>query len=169
MSSDEPNGEFRVTGRFVLLCLIGFFAVVFAVNGAMLSFALSTNSGGVSQEPYRKGLKYNERIAADEQQALLGWKSDISLDGKSKRLTVILTDHDGKPVEGKAASANVGLAVTDRDDVTAELKETSPGRYEADLKVADAGNFIADLEVKDVKDGSQGVVYRARRRLWVAP
>lgn len=167
--SNASSGEFRVTGRFVLFSLIAFFAVIFAVNGAMLSFALSTNSGGITTDPYRKGLKYNERIAADERQSELGWKSDIALDGKNKRLTVKLTDREGKPLQGLTASATVGLAVTDRDDVVANLVETSPGQYEAPFNVADAGNFVADLEVKDTKEGTQGVVYRARRRLWLAP
>ena len=52
---------------------LGFFATVFVVNGAMIYSAVSTHSGLVANEPYRKGLHYNERIAADERQARLGW------------------------------------------------------------------------------------------------
>lgn len=163
------RGEFRITGRFVLVSLLAFFGVVFAVNGTMLALALSTNSGVVANEPYRKGLKYNERIAADEHQMELGWKSEIIVDAKGKRIVATLTDRDGKPLQGMTATATVGLAVTDRDDLTAILVESVPGTYEAPLQVADAGNFIANLEVKDPKDSSQGVVYRARRRLWLAP
>ena len=60
-------------GRHVLWAFLGFFATVFVVNGAMIYSAVSTHSGLVANEPYRKGLHYNERIAADERQARLGW------------------------------------------------------------------------------------------------
>ena len=80
------NGERVITGRMVLFGLIAFFGVVFAVNGTMLALALKTNTGMVANEPYRKGLKYNERIAAEERQQALGWKSEITVDAKAKRI-----------------------------------------------------------------------------------
>lgn len=163
------NGERVITGRMVLFGLIAFFGVVFAVNGTMLALALKTNTGMVANEPYRKGLKYNERIAAEERQQALGWKSEITVDAKAKRIVAVLTGPDGAPLTGLRANAKVGLAVTDREDSSATLSETAPGRYEAAVQIADAGNFIADLEVTDPYDSSQGVVYRARRRLWLAP
>ena len=53
----------------MLWVFLGFFGVVFVVNGAMIYSAVSTHSGLVANEPYRKGLHYNERIDADERQA----------------------------------------------------------------------------------------------------
>jgi nitrogen fixation protein FixH len=53
-------------GGHVLGAFLGFFATVFVVNGALIYSAISTYSGLVANEPYRKGLQYNERIAADE-------------------------------------------------------------------------------------------------------
>lgn len=167
--AQASNGERVITGRMVLFGLIAFFGVVFAVNGAMLALALKTNTGVVSSEPYLKGLKYNERLAAEERQQALGWKSEITVDPKAKRIVAVLSDRDGAPLTGMTATAKVGFAVTDREDAHAALTETAPGRYEAAVQVADAGNIIADLEVTDPKDSSQGVVYRARRRLWLAP
>ena len=158
-----------ITGRTVLFAMIAFFAVVFAVNGAMMSLAISTNSGVIGNGPYRSGLKYNERIAAEEAQNGLGWKSDISIDAKGRRLVATLSDRDGNALQGLKAIATVGHAVTDRDDMTAALTETSPGHYEAALPSNDVGNLIANLEVTDPSNSSQGVVYRARRRLWLEP
>ena len=66
-------------GRQVLACSLAFFAAVFIVNGAMIYSALSTHTGLVANEPYRKGLHYNERIAADERQAHLGWSRHASM------------------------------------------------------------------------------------------
>ena len=63
-----------LTGRHVLAAMLVFFAVVFAVNAAMIYAALSTYSGVVADEPYRKGLHYNERIVADERQRQRNWR-----------------------------------------------------------------------------------------------
>ncbi len=54
-----------LTGRHVLLIFLAFFGSIFAVNGWFLYSALSTHTGVVAVEPYRKGLAYNERIARD--------------------------------------------------------------------------------------------------------
>ena len=62
---------------------LAFFAAVFVVNGAMIYSAVSTYTGLVANEPYRKGLHYNERIAADERQARLGWTDDAA--GRPRR------------------------------------------------------------------------------------
>ncbi len=69
------------------MLLIAFFGVIFAVNGYFLYSALSTHTGVVAIEPYRKGLAYNERIAADERQKALGWQRQTSLarDGRVSR------------------------------------------------------------------------------------
>jgi nitrogen fixation protein FixH len=168
MMANAQTPSKTLTGRAVLIAALAFFAVVFAVNGVFLFFALSTNTGVVANEPYRKGLKYNERIAADERQSALGWTSDISIDAAGT-LAAILTDRDGKPVSGLAATAKVGRAATDREDIDATLSEQSPGRYETKLSKRQAGSYIANLEVSDPSASNVGVVYRARRRLWIRP
>ena len=53
-----------ITGRHVLIGMLVFFGVILGVNGMFLYSALSTYTGVVSDEPYRKGLNYNERIEA---------------------------------------------------------------------------------------------------------
>ena len=164
----KDSGQ-TLTGRTVLFVIIGFFAVVFAVNGVFLFLALSTNSGIVTVEPYRKGLKYNERIAADERQLALGWKSDISIDAAAGTLAAVISDRDGKALTGLGVTAKVGRAATDREDINATLTETAPGRYEANLSLHDSGGYVANLEVSDPNAPSQGAVYRARRRLWLKP
>jgi len=61
-----PRQQQGLRGRHVLAGFLGFFAIVFVVNGAMMYAAVSTYSGLVANEPYRKGLHYNERLAAAE-------------------------------------------------------------------------------------------------------
>ena len=78
-----------VGGRHVLMVVLGFFGVVFVVNGVMIYSALSTHTGLVANEPYRKGLHYNERIEADERQARLGWSDSIEI-GRDGRVTLLV-------------------------------------------------------------------------------
>ena len=56
----------------------------------MIYSALSTHTGLVANEPYRKGLHYNERIEADERQARLGWSDSIEI-GRDGRVTLLVT------------------------------------------------------------------------------
>ena len=51
-------------GRHVLMALIAFFGVMLIANGIFVYFAVLTFSGGDTPESYRKGLNYNETIAA---------------------------------------------------------------------------------------------------------
>lgn len=157
-----------LTGRHVLLALLGFFGFIFAVNGYFLSVALSTYSGVVSVEPYRKGLHYNDRIAAAERQGSLGWHDEIALAHDGSRLTFSLHGADGVPVTGLQVSASVGRPATMADDVSLALAETAPGQYEAALTLPEPGAYVAALEARRTNDPQDGEpVFRARKRLWV--
>lgn len=161
-----PQSGQVLTGRHVLLCFLAFFGVVFAVNGYFLSVALSTHTGVVSVEPYRKGLKYNERIAAAEQQHALGWQDEISISPDGLGLTLVMRDRDGQPVRNLEVSGALGRPATVREDVALVLAETEPGRYQSALPADEHGAYIATLEARRA-GGAPDVVYRARKRLWV--
>ncbi|MFC7048509.1 FixH family protein [Emcibacter nanhaiensis] len=66
------------TGKTALLWLTGFFLIVFAVNGVMAWLALDSWNGLSTEDPYRKGLAYNEQIEQDQKQKLSGWKLHFS-------------------------------------------------------------------------------------------
>jgi nitrogen fixation protein FixH len=151
-----------------LATFIGFFAVIFAVNGVMLTMALKTHSGLVANEPYRKGLRYNERIAADAEQAARGWTSDIDISSDMRRLVVRIADRDGKPVDDLIANVLFGRPTTTQYDVALVLAPVAPGRYEAALPPLDSGSYLASLEVLSTAGGAESdIVHRARRRLWL--
>ena len=58
-----------LTGRKVLLLFIGFFSIVFLVNGVMIHLALKTFPGVEDQRPYERGLNYDREIAQARAQA----------------------------------------------------------------------------------------------------
>lgn len=157
---------FTLTGRHVVLSLIAFFGVIFAVNGYFLYSALSTHTGLIANEPYRKGLQYNDRIAAAEAQAKLGWMDSVeALTGAP--IVFSLRDRNGAPVQGMLLRGFVGRPATAQHDKPLAFRETEPGRYAADAgKLAD-GNWM--LTVEALGPGSGEVLYRARKRLWLKP
>ncbi len=162
-----PRKAQGLQGRHVLAAFLAFFAAVFVANGAMIYQALSTHTGLVANEPYRKGLHYNERIAADDRQSRLGWVEalEVTRDGLV-RLEV--TQAEGRPVGGLRIVGVVGRPSTNRHDVKLNFTETTAGRYEAQVAPLAEGNWIVALEAfADVRDSEP--VYRLRRRLWLKP
>ena len=99
--------QHELKGAHVLATLLTFFGVVFAVNGVLVFEALKTHSGVVAQEPYRKGLAYNERIAADELQSALGWKADLGF-GSVGQLTLNILDRENRPLSALLIAGSLG-------------------------------------------------------------
>lgn len=155
-----------VNGRAVLAVFLTFFGAIFAVNGALIYAALSTHTGLVANEPYRKGLAYNERILADERQAQLGWSERLEL-GRDGRLRLALAERDSRPVAGLRVQGVLGRAATNRHDINLAFVETVPGQYEAQGPKLAAGSWLIVLEARS----GTGVqpTYRLRRRLWLRP
>lgn len=162
-----PRETGGIKGSHVLAGFLAFFAVIFAVNGSMIYRAVSTNSGLVANEPYRKGLHYNDRIAASERQALLHWTEGAALD-RDGRISITLETEAGAPVRGLAINAVVGRPSTNRADIALKLSEVAPGRYEASAGALEAGAWLLAFEAR-VAEKAEDPIYRARRRMWLKP
>jgi nitrogen fixation protein FixH len=157
-----PSG---LRGRHVAIIFVSFFAVIFIVNGAMVYSAVTTYTGIVSNEPYRKGLHYNERIAEDERQARLGWTDDVKI-SRDGHISIVLSADQARAVTGMKVEVQVGRPSTNRFDSRLALRETAPGRYEGPGGPLEAGSWIVALEVR--ADGNAAdPAYRMRRRLWL--
>lgn len=157
-----------ITGAHVLWSMIAFFGVIFAVNGVLLTKALSTHSGVVAVEPYRKGLDYNRRIAADECQELLGWSAAVTLDGGG-RLVLEVKEADGRAVDGLVVSATVGRPSTARHDRHVRL-DGGAGRWVAQAGPLEPGAWLVTVEATPAAghSGSEPL-FRIKRRLWLTP
>ena len=165
----SPLPKTGLTGRHVLLAMLAFFGVIFAVNGAFLYFALGSYSGVVAVEPYRKGLAYNERIAADQKQLALGWSPvlEMSLDGA---VNLTLADRDRSPVTGLLVTAEIGRPSTSAEDIKVPLEEISPGQYVARIPARAPGNWVLSVTaVRPGADPSEPALYRLKERKWLKP
>ena len=158
-------------GRHVLFSILGFFGVIFAVNGVLIYYALATHSGLVAQEPYRKGLTYNVRIAADERQKTLHWSAKIEADAQG-RVALMLTDASGGPVVNLTVKGLLGRPSAQRNDVHLAFAESSPGTYVASAGPMMPGVWLVNIEVREAAAGSPvgaEPAFRVRRRLWLQP
>jgi nitrogen fixation protein FixH len=161
-----PAKKGAVRGSHVLAAIAGFFGIVFAVNGVMIYSAVSTHTGLVAIEPYRKGLHYNERIVADERQERLGWTASLDV-LPNGAIVLRLLEADGRPVRGLKVLASLGRPATSRHDLTLNLIETQAGTYEAASTPIPTGSWLFSIEA--MRGASAEPVFRARRRMWIKP
>jgi nitrogen fixation protein FixH len=160
------HGELRLRGGHVLAAMGVFLAVVFAVNAAMIYAALSTYSGVVAAEPYRKGLHYNDRILAAEHQRLRNWREALTI-AADGHITLAITGADGESIGNLSVDIAIGRPATNRDDVKLRLLADA-GRYRGRIAPLPPGSWIAAMEARSGNaDGEP--IFRARQRLWVAP
>ena len=155
-----------IKGRHVLVALFAFFGLIFIVNGIFVYFALATFSGGDTSNPYRKGLDYNETLAAAERLAERGWQGEVGYDDRSGRLRLTLRDRESAPVTGLIIEAMLSRPATASEDRAIKLTEAEPGIYAADVKL-DPGLWVISVASGEGSDASEPV-YRLKHRLFVA-
>jgi len=158
----------QLTGRHVILGFVSFFVVVIAVEAIFITLALSTHTGVVSKQPYRKGLHYNERIAFARTQEKLGWRETLTVSKNKRTLTLALKDQYGKPVLGLKLSGKIGRPVTMTQDRILAFSSAGKGSYSARMPEKMAGAYIADLKASDATHEGK-ILWRFRKRLWLKP
>ena len=66
-----------IRGGHVLAAMLAFFAVIIVADTTMIYKALTTFGGVDNPNAYRQGVDYNQRIAHNAQQSLIGWQDEI--------------------------------------------------------------------------------------------
>lgn len=128
MTTDTRTFSPRPSDRWIPWLLFGLpFAVVLAVNSALVYFALSTHSGLVTDQAYERGLAYNRYLA--EAEALAGYAGKLTLDRGA--LVFAFTDPHGARVAGASVTAEIVRPTQSGFDFSVPLVESALGRYEA--------------------------------------
>src|ERR1700758_346531 len=108
--TDTTSAARPITGRFVLVVVLAFFAVVIGVNMVMMRLAIGTLPGTEVDSAYGASLAYQKEITAAEQQDKRDWKVDARLarqpDGVT-RLTIDARGSDGAPLSGLSVFARL--------------------------------------------------------------
>lgn len=128
-----------LTGRHVLILMISFFAVIFAVNGVFVYVSLQSHPGVTSENAYREGLRFNSELDRAGRQKARGWTSQLVFD--DKELVVRMRDASGTPLTGLAVEVLAQRPVHDRADMKMTLREATPGEYWADARQLVAGRW----------------------------
>jgi nitrogen fixation protein FixH len=108
-----------MSGKRVFYYFFAFFGVIAAMNAFMVTTAIRTHSGLVTDHPYEKGLAYNKVVAAEEAQAKLGWKGELSYTNGNLHFT--LKDQNGTRLTLDKATATITRPTEQGMDFNAEL------------------------------------------------
>ena len=159
-SSRRPR---ELTGRRVLLWLVGFFVAIFAVNAVLVQAAISTFGGLDTPSSYKAGLVFESEVARADRQAARHWQVDGKLrrDGAGEAvLDVSVRDAHGQPVTGLTANARLAHPADERLDHVIPVASTGTGRFHGESK-ATPGQW--DLIVDFYRGNDR--LYRSRSRV----
>lgn len=163
---EEPK---QLTGKHVFAMISAFFALIIATDLVLVYKAVSTFGGIDTPDAYRKGLAYNENVAAEQRQMALGWTEKVTFDEKSGALSFTITDARSNPIDNLAVTAKVERAATNRFDRTFPLAAKGAGTYTTDLSQLEAGGWILEFEARAASDSTAPVIYRSKSRLRRSP
>jgi len=130
----------------LILIILGTFLTFFAWS----AYRAATFGSAVSdRDYYSKGLKYNTTLIEKKAASVLGWVSDVSLQGHT--LKILLYDSQHLPVSNGKATLLLyhGSSAT---PLKLSLIEVQPGSYQLELPAKLTGEVRARLDL--VRDGA---------------
>ena len=160
--------ETRLTGKHVLLILLGAFAVIGVVNAAFIYFAVSTGPGEERGASYEVGLRYNNILAEERTQNALQWHHQSQI-AQGARLRISITDNGAAPVAGLTVTGNFGRPAAGNADRSLAFKEVDAGLYEATLGQIEPGSWVLSFVAEKARPGGEPATYRVKERLWLSP
>jgi len=153
-----------LTGRFVLLTLLGFFGVVFAVNFLMMKLAIDTLPGTEVDSAFSASLGYEKEIAAARDQNARNWQVDAHIQrgpNGDALLQVEARDNGGLPISGLKFQGRLERPTDRRADRPVELAEVGIGIYRGTASLIAAGQW--DLVIEG--DAAGGRMFLSKNRV----
>ena len=149
---------FRITGWHVLAAIVGFFAVVIAVDVTFTVLAVRTFPGEVSVTPYEDGLLYNRKLAQIAAQEALGWRAAAA--AEPGRVVLEMRDAQGRALSGLTVTGKLERPATEAGRKLLVFREVGPGLY-----AASPGALAGAWDLTAVATGRGGRRFEAERRL----
>ncbi|WP_420969755.1 FixH family protein [Bradyrhizobium sp. B120] len=153
MTASVPAAR-PITGRYVLIVILVFFAVVIGANLAMMRFAVMTLPGTEVDSAYSASLAYQREIIAARQQNERNWLVQVHIDRQSDGRAVLAIearDRAGAPLAGMGFVARLERPVDRRADRTIDVSEAHAGTYRGSAEGVAAGQW--DLVIEGDADG----------------
>jgi nitrogen fixation protein FixH len=157
-----PQGK-ELTGRMVLLWLVGFFAIVGAVNAVMIGAAISTFAGLEHDSPYQAGLAFDQEIAAARAQQALHWQVEAKVAKSDRGETLVeisARGADGAPLPGLGITASLVHPTDRRLDRELTIVPDGLGRFSG-VTGAAVGQW--DVVIELARDGARQ--FRSKNRV----
>lgn len=145
MTTMADNGGFRITGKKVLLGMIAFYAVIMAVNGTFMFFALDTFPGLTDKEANKHGVAYNQTLAEGERQKALDWKTAMT--AEDGRLRLDLTGPGAKPLVGAVVAAVATRPIGELNETPLTFSPDGVGGYVSTFSPDLKGRWKVDVTI----------------------
>ncbi|WP_208975043.1 FixH family protein [Pseudovibrio exalbescens] len=168
MNTNTPKKPRQITGRFVLMCFVGFFGVIFAANAIMMYLALGTFPGLEVESTYEVSQGYNEEIALAKALEAKEWSVDADVDRNDAGqvfVSVKARDKNGAPIQGDEFTIKFQRPTSTSTDVVLRLQEQEAGRYVGNIEHIALGNWTVVVEAYSAGSGDTPV-FRSRNRLF---
>ena len=147
-----------LTDHWILLTFGAFCLAVLAANGVMIALAITTWPGLATTDAYRKGIAYNQALAAAREQAALGWRAELAFRPKGERrgrLELRLADASGRPVERAEVRADLVRPAQGGQDFATFLGSDGSGTYATEVEFPLAGTWDVRLRAGDGRHSHQ--------------
>ena len=140
----------ELTGRTVLIALLGFFAVVGGANAVLVYAATSTFGGVEVASSYKAGLKFQDELAAVRAQDALHWQVDAKLDHRADgaaEVTVSLRQPNGFPVTAVDVAARLAHPADARRDHAVDMRAAGAGLFKgvSDAELTSQWDLVIDV------------------------
>jgi len=158
-----PRRSRELTGRHVLVGLLVFFGVVFAVNGVLVRAAISTFGGVETASSYKAGLQFEHEVAVAERQDALHWQvsGKLARNGAGEAvLDITARDARGAALAGLTADARLAHPADERLDRVIAVRAVAAGVFHGQA-AAQPGQW--DLIVDFYRGGER--VFRSQSRV----
>lgn len=160
---DSERTQKTLKGWHVLLIMLGFFGLMFTVNGIFLYHAITSFPGEDVKKSYVQGLNYNQTLDQRAQQAQLGWTAEAGLD--KDQLIFRLRDEVGAPVLSHTVIGELRRLATKDDDLVLMFEGGDNGAYFADASNLTSGHWVARINVFD--ESADLMLFQARKQILV--
>lgn len=161
--TDKP-----IKGIHVLMGLMTFFAIMFAVNGVFLFQSIQTFPGEETKKSYLQGLAFNETLAKRQAQAKLGWTAQVGTENSGERTLIVrMLDKSGNPIEGLNLQAALRIGGTAQGFEGIQLVSRSDGEYTATIPKALTGRTLVTVAVKSMAGNAvaDDTIFEARKTI----
>lgn len=156
-------GKTGIRGAHVLWMLIGFFALISAVDAAFITLAIKSHPGEQVKNSYVLGLEYNKELERQNEQRQLGWTMQAGLADEGATFLVELRDAGGTPLSGMDVAVRMHVAGSSNETKPVWLAERAPGEYAMASQLEGPARVEAVIAVS--RDREEPAIFEARKML----